>query len=109
MKKIFLQIIATALICLVLQYFLPWWTMAIGSFAAGMYVGNKGYQSFIAGFTGVALLWLATAMIIDNASQSVLTQKLNHILPLHALLLTALIGGLVGGFSALTGALARRR
>jgi hypothetical protein len=103
--KFILQIAATVAICLLLQTFFPWWTLAIGSFAVAFMVGNKGGVSFAAGFIGAAVLWLGMAYYIDQTTHSILTEKVNRLLPLNSFLLTTLIGGLVGGFAALTGAL----
>jgi Na+-translocating ferredoxin:NAD+ oxidoreductase RnfD subunit len=107
--KFTLQLILTIIICFVLQSFLPWWTLAIGSFAVAYFSGNKSYLSFAAGFLGVAILWLGMAYYIDSSTHSILTEKVNKLLPLNSFLLTALIGGLIGGFSALTGAFAKTK
>ncbi len=106
------QLIATAVLCLVLQYFFPWWTLVIGAFAAGYWAGNKGFISFFAGFLGVALLWSVTAMIIDTQTHSILTEKVAQLFPTKTppllMLLTAIVGGLPGGFAGLTGAVMKR-
>ncbi len=104
MKFLYQTIITTAL-AFVLQLFLPWWTMAIAAAGVGYYFNIKGLLSFSAGFLGVGLLWLGMAMFIDVSTHSILTEKINRILPLNSFLLTTLIGGLVGGFAALTGSL----
>lgn len=103
--KFLYQLLATLIICFTLQYFLPWWTMAMGCFALGYLFSNKGLLSFSAGFLGVGLLWLGVAMFIDVSTQSILTEKINRILPLNVFILTTLIGGLVGGLASLTGSL----
>ncbi len=103
--KFLIQLIATMVICFALQYFLPWWTMAIGACGAGYFFKNKGYVSFLAGLVGVAILWVGMSLYIDLATHAVLTDKINKLLPVNAFLLTAVIGGLVGGLAALTGSL----
>lgn len=107
--KFIYQVIITALMAFVLQSFLPWWTLAIAAAGVGYYYGNKGFLSFFAGFLGVGLLWLGMAIFIDVSTQSILTEKINRILPLNSFVLTVLIGGLVGGFAALTGALIKSK
>ena len=106
------QLVATMVLCLALQYFFPWWTLVIGAAAAGYWAGNKGIVSFGAGFLGVALLWLITAMMINAQTNSILTEKVARLFPTQSssllLLLTALVGGLCGGFAGLTGALVRK-
>ena len=103
--KFLYQVLATIIICLTLQYFLPWWTMAAGCFVLGYLFSNKGLVSFSAGFLGVGLLWLSVATFIDVSTQSILTEKINRLLPLNVFVLTTLIGGLVGGLASLTGSL----
>ena len=103
--KFLYQTIATILGCLIVQYFLPWWTMTIIAFGFGYLFQNKGVLSFLAGFAGVGLLWLAYAYQIDLTSQSLLTEKINKIFPVNVFILMVVVGGLVGGFAALTGSL----
>ena len=107
------QTLFTIAICLVLQYFLQWWTLVIGAMGAGYWFNNKGWVSFFAGLVGVGLLWYITAMLIDSQTQSILTEKVARIFPTKTpallFLLTAIIGGLPGGFAALTGTLLNQR
>lgn len=107
--KFVLQLITTAVVCFVLQYFLPWWTIAIGAFAAGYLFENKGYVSFLAGLTGIVILWMGMSAYMDATTNSVLTEKVGKLLPVNVFLITALAGGLTGGFAALTGSLLRSR
>ena len=103
------QTVFTIAICLVLQYFLPWWTLVLGAMGAGYWFNNKGWVSFLAGLAGVGLLWYFTALFIDIQTQSILTEKVARIFPTKTptllFLLTAVIGGLPAGFAALTGTL----
>jgi len=103
--KFVVQVLATIVVCLILQLLLPWWSIAIGAAGVAYFSGNKGLISFMAGFLGIALLWSVFAVYIDIKTNSILTDKINQLLPLNAFVLTAMVGGLVGGFAALTGAL----
>ncbi|MDZ4747326.1 MAG: hypothetical protein SH808_02490 [Saprospiraceae bacterium] len=107
--KFFIHLIATLVICYVLQSFLPWWTMAVGAFTVAYLFGNKGFSSFAAGFLGVGLLWIGFAFYVDVLTDSILTEKINWLLPVNSFILTLLIGGLVGGFASLTGSLMRSK
>jgi hypothetical protein len=49
------------------------------------------------------------AFYIDQTTHSILTEKVNKLLPLNSFFLTTLIGGLVGGFAAMTGALIKKQ
>ena len=90
-----------------LQYFFPWWTMAIGAFAIGFLFASSGWKSFFAGLLGVGVLWFIVAMYGDQQTQSILTEKVARLFPTRnaplLFLLTSLLGGLVGGFASLTG------
>jgi hypothetical protein len=107
--KFGIQLLATVIVCFILQSFLPWWTMAVGAFTVAYLYGNKGFLSFAAGFIGVALLWVGMAFYIDALSNSILTEKIDRLLPINAFLATLIVGGLVGGFASLTGSLARSK
>ncbi|MDZ7648876.1 MAG: hypothetical protein U5K54_17815 [Cytophagales bacterium] len=107
--KFGLQLLATVIVCFILQSFLPWWTMAVGAFTVAYLLGNKGFPSFAAGFIGVALLWIGMAFYIDALSDSILTEKINNLLPINAFVATLIVGGLVGGFASLTGSLFRSK
>jgi hypothetical protein len=106
------QLLATAIFCLILQYFLPWWTLVFGAFAAGYAFGKSGFMAFAAGFMGVAILWAAMSLVIDSQTNYILTEKVAQLFPTKTpallLLLTAVVGGLPAGFAGLTGALMKK-
>lgn len=107
--KFLVETLAILLISCLLQFFLPWWTMALVAFAVSYIFDDPPFKSFLCGFLAISILWLAMALYIDVTTQSVLSAKINQILPLNVFILTPLIGGLVGGLAALTGALLRIR
>lgn len=103
-----------ALVAYLFMLFLPWWTIAI---AAGLvsFIYNTSTHSFLTGFIGVALLWFFWSMMNSMANEHLLAEKMAHVIvPNGALgaiglvLVTAMIGGLVGGLGAMTGKLGRR-
>jgi ABC-type uncharacterized transport system permease subunit len=92
---------------------LPWWSFAITSFIIALFVRQRAFVAFIAGFLGMFALWGIMAMIIDNANDHLLSHKIAQILPLNGssvmlVFITAMIAGLISGFSSLSGSLARR-
>jgi hypothetical protein len=107
--KFIIQILITIVVCFILQSFLPWWTMAVGAFTVAYLIGNKGFPSFVAGFVAISILWVGMAFYIDALTNSILTEKINRLLPLNAFVATLVVGGLVGGFASLTGALMKSR
>jgi hypothetical protein len=105
--KFFTQTLVTIICSFIVQYFLPWWTLAIVAFAVGYYFNNKGFISFAAGFIGVGVLWLTMAFYIDSSTQSILVSKVGKLFPVNIFVLMVIVGGLVGGFAGLTGTLLR--
>lgn len=101
------HVIVVVLLSFLLQSFLPWWTMAVGAFATGLFFRQDGVRSFLAGLLGIGLLWFAMAWYLDSSTGSILTSKVAAIFPTKTvgllLLITAVIGGLVGGFASMTG------
>lgn len=107
--KVVAHIIVVSLLCLLLQTFLPWWTMAVGAFATGLFFRQNGFKSFFAGLIGVGLLWFGMAYYLDTSTDSILSTRIAAIFPTKTvgllMLVTAVIGGLVGGFASMTGGL----
>lgn len=107
--KFFAHLIVVLLLSWLLQTFLPWWTMAIGAFAVALVFQQSGFKSFLAGLLGVGLLWYIMAWYLDSSTDSVLSSRVAAIFPTKTvgllMLVTALLGGLVGGFASLTGGL----
>lgn len=106
--KFLIQVLVSLVLCLLLQFFLPWWTLAIGTFVVAFVLDRSGWASFAAGFLAISLLWLMVAGYITFVTDSILTHKLNQLLPINSFVIMALVGGLVGGFGALTGAYFRK-
>lgn len=103
--KLLIQIIITAIVCFVAQSLFPWWSAAVAAFLVGFVFSNSGLRSFLAGFLGVGLVWILMALFIHFSTQSELAAKVGALMPVNVFVLTALIGGIVGGFSSLTGSL----
>lgn len=107
--KFIYQTLATIILSFAVQYFLPWWTMPIVAFILGYLFDNKSGISFLAGFIGVGILWFAMAYNIDASTQSILTEKMNKLLPLNVFVMTFIVGGLPAGFAAFSGALLKKK
>ena len=109
--KFFSQIILVMLFAYLAQFVLPWWGVFPAAGLAGLLVPNKGAATFAAGLLGVALLWFGQVYLIDAANESILSSKVAGIFGLSSSLLlmlaTSAIGGIAGGFAALTGKLFR--
>lgn len=111
--KFITVLLLTALLGFAAPLYFTWWSFAITSFVIALLVHQKAFLAFIAGFFGLFLLWFFYTIIIDNANQHILSQRIAHLLPLNGssillILITSLIGGLISGFAALSGSLARK-
>jgi hypothetical protein len=95
------------------SYFLPWWIVALIAFLAALFLGKTSGQSFWSGFGGVFIVWIILALIKSVPNDNMLASRVIQLFPLpHSwvllLFITALIGGLVGGMSALSGILVKK-
>ncbi|UOR04507.1 hypothetical protein MUN82_16360 [Hymenobacter aerilatus] len=102
---LFLLILVVAAVA---QVFLPWWCIVPVAFLLAMLVGRTGGKAFLAGFFGVGLGWLILAIWLNGQNNSVLARRVAELLPLSGsiallLLVTLVVGGLIGGLAALSG------
>lgn len=106
--RFLLSTVLIALLAFVAGMFFPWWCLALVAFGVALLVPQRGWGSFGAGFLGIFLLWAVVAFWIDSRNNSLLSQKVAQLFSLGQssvllILVTALVGALVGGFAALTG------
>jgi hypothetical protein len=102
--KFALQIVFILVFAYVLELFFPWWTIAIAGFLGGVLFNSR--SNFGAGFLAIALLWALKALLIEVTAAAPLSDRVAAIFSLDKPLLfvvTAIIGGLVGGFACMTG------
>jgi hypothetical protein len=111
--KFITTLILMALLSFSLSIFLPWWSIAIACFLVALCIPQKNWVSFISGFLSLFLLWYGLSfwmsfqnghLLANRISTLILKQENSFLL----VLITALIGGIVGGFAALSGSLIRK-
>ena len=95
------------------SYFLPWWAAAIIAFIAAFVIGKTSTRSFWSGFGAVFIVWTVLALFKSIPNDNILASRVIQLFPLPhwwvlLLLIAALIGGLVGGLSALSGVLLKK-
>ncbi|MEI6947733.1 hypothetical protein V9K67_11110 [Paraflavisolibacter sp. H34] len=110
MIKIIPAILLIALLSFFAGLYFPWWSLAPVAFAVALLLRPAPLWAFVSGFAGVFLLWSILAGWIDAQNDSLLSRKVAQLFSLGPsslllILVTALVGGLVGGFAALTGSL----
>lgn len=85
-----------------------WWVFALPVFVIAAFLLDKPFASFLTGFLAIFVLWAGLAAFINQNNDGLLAQKVAHLLPLKGsatalILITGLIGALVGGSAALSG------
>ena len=107
-----MKFIASTLLILLLSFiaglFLPWWSIAVIAFLVLLALPQSLGKSFLAGFTGIFLLWGLLALWIDIKNGSVLSVKIAQLFPIGGssivlILITGLVGAFVAGFAAMSG------
>ena len=110
--KFFISFILTALLGFSWALFFPWWIIAVAAFIVAALIPQRRLTAFICAFSALFLLWGGQAVLMDTKNEHLLSTKVAQILPMGGsytalILVTALIGGLVGGMGALTGSFLR--
>jgi len=110
--RLIISILLIAILAAFAEYFLPWWSAAIVCFIITLIVALRPGNAFLAGFIGIGIFWLIAALYHDIPNQHILSQRMAVLfkLPNYSLfiLVTVLIGALVGGLAGWAGGLVRR-
>ncbi|MFM2146195.1 MAG: hypothetical protein RL732_1031 [Bacteroidota bacterium] len=93
--------------------YMPWWSIALTSFIISVAIPQAPYKAFLSGFLSLVVLWGGLAFFIDRANQHLLLNRVAALFKLGEasyvlILLTALIGGILAGLAALSGAYIRK-
>lgn len=112
--RILLAILLTASLSFIAGKYFPWWSIAIIAFLVGLFVHQNLGAAFVSGFAGIFIMWALLSYWIDAKNDNMLSQKIAQLFPLGGssfllILVTAFVGGLVGGFAAISGSSLRRR
>jgi hypothetical protein len=103
--KLIPQVVAIMLVGFLAQLFLPWYSIAFVAFVFGYVLYSE--SNFLGGFVGVLLLWAIKIFFTLNNAATDLADRMALIFPFKEkwimIMVTLLIGGLVGGMAALTG------
>lgn len=111
--KFIVKILVIAVLCMIAQFFLPWWVIAFLPFVVEAAMPSEQGYPFFSGFYAVFLLWFVYALVLDVQSASVLTNKMAGVFflpqwPIVVVMVAGIIGGIVGGLSSLSGNYFRR-
>lgn len=101
----------TAVLGFACSLYFPWWSVAIAAFVGSVLVEQSPLRSFGSGFAALFLVWGIHAFVIDIMNEQLLSGRIAHLLnlghPFFVWIITAIVGGLLGGMGALTGSYVR--
>jgi hypothetical protein len=90
-----------------LNLFLPWWSALLPAIVIGVWLIDGAMKAFFTGLTGGGLAWLIQALYVHIANDGILTGRIAETMqvgsPVLVLLITFLIGGIIGGAGTLFG------
>ncbi len=90
-----------------LGLFLPWWSVLLPALVFGAWLFNRGLTAFLTGLSAAGFAWFIHALYIHIANEAILSTRIADMIQLGSpwvlLLLTFLIGGLLGGLGTLLG------
>jgi hypothetical protein len=112
--KFIISLILIALLSFAACLYFPWWSIAIVAFLVTAVIPQSSAKSFLNGFLALFLLWGGLSFWISNNNNHILAHKVSLLFlkfdsPYLLIFATALIGGLVAGFAALTGSFLRKK
>jgi hypothetical protein len=105
--KFLVNTLLIALLCFAGGLFFPNWIIAPIAFVVSLLLPMRPLLAFLSGFLALFLLWGGLALAADLANGGILATRIAWLLPLSGspytlILVTALVGALVGGGGALT-------
>lgn len=103
-----IQLILIVVLGLLAQLVLPWWSVAIIAFLVCLWRSQSAGQAFTYSFYGVALVWMGYALLIYAKAGGDFIGRMGELLfkvnnASLPTLATAILGGVVGGLSGLSG------
>ena len=96
------------LLCFAVQLIFPWWSLIIICLLLGYILESVNKAAFTSGFLALFICWGLVSGWADAGNDSILSARIVKLFPIPAsslalIILTAFLGGLIGGFSTLTG------
>ncbi|HLO80225.1 MAG TPA: hypothetical protein VK166_04685 [Chitinophagaceae bacterium] len=110
--KIFIAAILTALLAFALGIYFPWWSIAVAAFIVYAMIPLKPGWAFVSAFLALFFFWGGMAWSLSANNDHILGHRISQVIlkkddPFMLAVVTALIGGVVGGLAGLSGRLFR--
>jgi hypothetical protein len=107
------RVLLIALFASAVQLYLPWWSLVAACAFIGFVTAGINASPFSAGFLALVISWSGMALWMDFPNNSRLSEQVVQLFPLGnsvvlLIILTAVLGGLIGGFATWTGDAFRR-
>jgi hypothetical protein len=111
--KLAISIGMTFIVSFAAGFYLPFWSAALVSFLVAVFIYQKPGMAYLSGFLSIFLLWGGLSFWIDSQNNGILSQKIASVFPLGGnglmlILMTAIVGAIIGGLSALSGSFLRK-
>lgn len=111
--KLLFTILTISVLCFIVGSFAPWWIIAVVPFLVTLFAGVQPGKAFLAGFLGVGAYWKLLVLYRDLPNHHILSTRMAGLFhlpgPWAFLIVTVLIGALVGGLAAWAGSLLKTR
>jgi hypothetical protein len=105
--------VSIAVLGILAQMFLPWWTIAVVGFGVGFWIGDTTGRSFFYGFLSMFLVWSLYAAYQSSENGGLITNTIAGMLGGtfsggQLIFVTGTLGGLVTGLATISGTLLRQ-
>lgn len=112
-KQSFLFFLLVFIPALLASLVIPvWWSFSPFAFLASYWLGRTTARSFWKGFTGAGLAWLLLILYRSIPNDNILAGRMAAFFYLPhwsiLILLSALLAGIIGGFSSVCGVLVKK-
>lgn len=111
-NKMVKNIILLVAFVLITSYFLPWWSTAIVAFLWGLIINPNSKQGALILFFTLFFIWVGVALYLNLNNNELMSQRMAEILkvgsPWVLILITGMIGGLVGLLPGMAGIFLRK-
>ena len=108
--KVFVTVLLVSIPAYLLQFYLPWWSLAVWAGLVGFSLNQKSGWGFLGGLLGGMALWGGFAAYYYFEGEGYMAQRMGMNFGVGAFVLwlvTALIGGITAGLGLLSGRLLR--
>lgn len=113
MIKTLVFILTTCILALVLTMIGPWWLIIVGPILMGFILKVTLWRAFLLGALGTIVFWGALIAYRTFGATTIILERIAYLLQLNGskvwlVVVTLIIGGIIGGVAALHGAFLRK-